>query len=120
MFWDHCTPPPGCIVNPIRSVGEEGKHQAIRYAQILEAAPRRATTVSSWANAWGGHFMLGFPLYLASLRQWFENLWKIRANVERFSASPAFQTAIADTIVCLQRMYADASPIASFSCTEVY
>ena len=32
IYWDHCAPPPGCIIDPIPPVGMEGKRQAIRYA----------------------------------------------------------------------------------------
>jgi glutathione S-transferase len=67
----------------------------------------------------GADFMLSFPLFLANLEGWFETLPKIRAYVERFSALPAFQSAIADTIACLQKMQANPTPIASFRCAEI-
>ena len=40
IYWDHCAPPPGCILEPIPSVGREGKRQALRYARMLEGALR--------------------------------------------------------------------------------
>ena len=118
MYWDHCAPPPGCIIDPIRSVGEEAKRQAIRYARMLESALREDGFIVG-NSLTGADFMLSFPLFLANLEGWFETLPKIRAYVERFSALPAFQTAIADTMVCLQQMMTNPAPMASFRCAEV-
>jgi glutathione S-transferase len=117
IFWDHCAPPPGCIINPIPSVGEEAKRQAIRYAGMLEGALRKDGYIVG-DGLTGADFMLSFPLFLANLGGWFENLPKIRAYVERFSAMPAFQAAIADTMTWLQQMMADSAPRPSFRCAE--
>jgi glutathione S-transferase len=117
IYWDHCAPPPGCILDPIPSVGEEGKRQAIRYARMLEGALRKDGFIVG-DGLTGADFMLSFPLFLANLGGWFETLPNTRAYVERFSARPAFQDAIADTMVCLQQMMTDPAPLASFRCAE--
>jgi glutathione S-transferase len=108
IYWDHCAPPPGCILNPVPTIGEEAKRQAIRYAAYLE----RALGDEGFAvgdNLSGADFMLCFPLFLANLGDWFDNLPKIRAYVGRICQRPAFQAAIADTLDALQKM-ATASP----------
>jgi glutathione S-transferase len=117
IYWDHCAPPPGCIINPIPSVGEEGKRQAIRYAGMLEGALGNKGFIVG-DSLTGADFMLSFPLFLANLGGWFETLPKIRAYVERFSALPAFQAAIADTMTWLQQMMENPAPRPSFRCTE--
>jgi glutathione S-transferase len=117
IYWDHCAPPPGCILNPIPSVGEEGKRQAIRYAGMLEGALRKDGFIVG-DGLTGADFMLCFPLLLANLSGWFETLPKTRAYVQRFSAMPGFQAAIADTMLWLQQMMANPRPPPSFRCAE--
>jgi glutathione S-transferase len=117
IYWDHCAPPPGCIIKPIPSVGEEAQRQAIRYARMLEGALRQDGFMVG-DSLTGADFMLCFPLFIANLVGWFENLPKTRAYVERFSARPHFQSAIADTMAFLQQMMTNPSPIASFRCAE--
>lgn len=97
IYWDHCAPPPACILNPVPHVGEEAKRQAIKYAGMLEGALRHdGFTVGD--SLTGADFMLCFPLFLAELRGWFETRPKISAYVGRIVALPAFQVAIADTM----------------------
>lgn len=117
IFWDHCAPPPGCILDPIPSVGEEARRQAIRYAGMLESALRD--------NGWmvgdeltGADFMLSFPLFLANLYGWFETLPRITAYIGRIGARPAFQRAIADTVARMQKMRREAPEFPSFRSTE--
>jgi len=117
IFWDHCAPPPGCLINPIPSVGEEAKRQAIRYAEMLEKSLGTSGFVVG-DSLTGADFMLCFPLFLASLSGWFANLPKIAAYVERIAERPAFKLAIADTLECLQQM-AETEPLEpSFRCYE--
>jgi len=97
IFWDHCAQPPGCIINPVPSVGEEAKRQAIKYAGMLERALNDGGFVVG-NDLTGADFMLSFPLYLANLSGWFAEMPRITAYVKRFSARPAFQSAIADTL----------------------
>jgi glutathione S-transferase len=66
IYWDHCSPPPGCILNPIPSVGEEGRRQAIRYAGMLEGALRQDGFIVG-NGLTGADFMLSFPLFTAHL-----------------------------------------------------
>ena len=119
IFWDHCAPPPGCIVDTVPRIGEEGKHQAIKYSILLEKALRDDGFVVG-DSLTGADFMLSFPLFLANLSGWFETRPRIRAYVERFSSRPAFQTAIADTFAFLQKMQepAPASAPSSFRVFE--
>ena len=117
IFWDHCAPPPGCILDPVPSVGEEAKRQAVRYAGYLENTLRdRGYVVGE--NLTGADFMLSFPLFLANLSGWFTSLPKITAYVERFSALPGFQAAIADSLVALQRMNETEPAVPSFRVFE--
>jgi glutathione S-transferase len=117
IYWDHCSPPPGCILNPIPSVGEEGRRQAIRYAGMLESALRQDGFIVG-NGLTGADFMLSFPLYMAQMSDWFETLPKIRGYVERFSDRPAFQAAIADTLECLREMHVNRMPRSSYRSTE--
>jgi len=117
IYWDHCARPPGCIIDPIPSVGQEAKRQALRYAGMLEAALRDDGFIVG-DGLTGADFMLSFPLLLANLEGWFKNLPKIRAYVERFAARPAFQEAIADTLVCLRKIASDPAPLPSYRSLE--
>lgn len=117
IFWDHCAPPPGCILDPIPRVGLEGKRQALRYARMLEGALRDDGYVVG-DSLTGADFMLCFPLFLANLYGWFEELPKIRAYVERISGLPAFRTAIADTQTYLRQMRATPPGFPSFRSAE--
>lgn len=117
IYWDHCAPSPGCLINPIPSVGQEGKRQAIRYAGMLESVLRD----DGWVvgdELTGADFMLCFPLFLANLEGWFEGLPKTRAYIERFSARAPFQEAMADTFQTLQLMAATPPALQSFRCNE--
>ncbi|MBB3862173.1 glutathione S-transferase [Novosphingobium hassiacum] len=117
IFWDHCAPPPGCILDPVPSVGEEARRQAIRYAAMLETALRE----DGWMvgdTLTGADFMLCFPLFLANLYGWFETLPRIAAYVGRIAARPAFQRAIADTVVCMTEMRKGTPEYPSFRGTE--
>lgn len=117
MYWDHCAPPPGCILEPIPSVGREAKRQALRYARMFEDALRDdGFVVGDGLTA--ADFMLSFPLFLANLEGWFKDSPKISRYVGRFSARPAFQAAIADTVACLRAMSANPTPLPSFRSTE--
>ena len=117
IFWDHCAPPPGCIIDPIPSIGEEAKRQAIRYAGMLEAALRDDGFVVGH-DLTGADFMLCFPLYLADLYGWFAGLPRIKAYIGRITARPAFQKAIADTMVALGKMRTEPPEFPSFRSTE--
>jgi glutathione S-transferase len=117
IFWDHCAPPPGCILDPIPSVGEEAKRQAIKYAGMLENELGDTGFVVG-DDLTGADFMLCFPLYLANLYDWFAAMPRIRSYVERFSARPAFKAAIADTLTSLQKMRTTKPAFASFRATE--
>ena len=117
IYWDHCAPPPGCILDPIPSVGQEAKRQAVRYAQMLEGALREDGFVVG-DELTGADFMLSFPLFLANLSGWFNAAPKISSYVARFSARPAFQDAIADTIAWFRAMAARSTPLPSFRSTE--
>lgn len=117
IYWDHCAPPPGCIIDPIPSVGMEGKRQAIRYAAMLEAQLRN----DGWLvgeDLTGADFMLSFPLFLANLGDWFADLPKIRAYVDRIQARPAFAAAIQDTVIALKKMASTPPAYPSFRSTE--
>jgi glutathione S-transferase len=118
IFWDHCAPPPGCILNPVPSVGLEGKRQALRYARMLEGALRGDGFIVGDSLS-GADFMLCFPLFLANLYGWFDELPKIKAYVGRFSALPAFRTAITDTLTYLQQMRATPPRFPSFRSAEI-
>jgi glutathione S-transferase len=117
IFWDHCAPPPGCIIDPIPSVGEEARRQAIRYAGMLEAALGN----DGWIvgdHLTGADFMLCFPLFLANLYGWFGNLPRIAAYVGRIAARPAFARAIADTVSRMEDMRRNPPEFPSFRSTE--
>lgn len=118
IYWDHCAPPPGCVINPVRSVGQEAKLQAIRYAGMLEGQLEE----DGWVignGLTGADFMLSFPLFLANLEGWFQDLPKTAAYIARFSARKAFQDAIADTLQTLQAMAANTPAFPSFRSTEL-
>jgi len=112
-YWDHCAPPPGCIIDPIPSVGEEGKRQALRYARMLEDALRE-DGFAVGDGLTGADFMLCFPLFLANASGWFKELPRIKAYVKRFSARPAFQDAIADTLSWMRDAASGGTPRPSF------
>lgn len=118
IFWDHCAPPPGCLINPIPSVGEEAKRQAIRYAGMLEAALRD----DGWIvgdDLTGADFMLSFPLFLANMYGWFETLPRTAAYVGRITERPAFGRAITDTMAYLRDMRGREPEFPSFRSTEI-
>ena len=117
IYWDHCAPPPGCILDPIPSVGQEGKRQAVRYARMLENA-LQPDGFAVGNDLTGADFMLCFPLFLANLSGWFEGLPRIRSYVARFSARPAFKDAIADTMAWFGEMASRSTPLPSFRSTE--
>ncbi len=117
IYWDHCAPPPGCIVDPVPSVGEEAQRQAIRYAGMLESALRD----DGWMvgnDLTGADFMLSFPLFLANLLGWFNTLPRTAAYVGRISERPAFGRAIADTLAYLGEMRKRTPEFPSFRSTE--
>lgn len=117
IFWDHCAPPPGCILDPIPAIGEEARRQAIRYAGMLESALRD----DSWIvgdELSGADFMLCFPLFLANMYGWFETLPRITAYVGRIAARPAFGRAMADTMTYLREMRGRTPEFPSFRSTE--
>ena len=118
IYWDHCALPPGCIVDPIPSVGEEARRQAIRYASMLESALRD----DGWIvgdELTGADFMLSFPLFFANMFGWFEALPRCAAYVGRFSARPAFGRAVADSLSYLGAMRRREPEYPSFRSTEV-
>ena len=118
IYWDHCALPPGCIIDPIPSVGEEARRQAIRYASMLESALRD----DGWIvgdELTGADFMLSFPLFFANMFGWFETLPRCAAYVGRFSARPAFGRAVADTLSYLGAMRHREPEYPSFRSTEV-
>jgi glutathione S-transferase len=117
IYWDHCAPPPGCIIHPIPSVGQEAKRQAMRYVEMLEGQLRDTGWVVG-ENLTGADFMLSFPLFLANLEGWFEELPKTKAYVGRMMDRPAFQNAIADTLTALQQMATTKPTYPSFRSTE--
>ncbi|MFY9328151.1 MAG: glutathione S-transferase family protein [Georgfuchsia sp.] len=114
IYWDHCAPPPGCIIDTVPRIGEEGKRQAIKYSIALENALRDDGFMVG-DSLTGADFMLSFPLFLANMGGWFKTRPRIRAYVGRFSSRPAFQTAIADTLACLQKMQEPVPPSAPSS-----
>ncbi len=117
IYWDHCAPPPGCIIDPIPSVGEEARRQAIRYAGMLEAALRD----DGWMvgdGLTGADFMLSFPLFLANMLGWFESLPRTAAYIGRIAGRPAFASAIADTLAYLGTMRRRVPEFPSFRSTE--
>lgn len=117
MFWDHLSPPPACIIDPIKSVGMEGMRQAIKYSIQLEDALRDGGfMVGDGLTA--ADFMLSFPLFLGDKSKFFESRPKIRAYVQRISSRPAFQVAIADTMTFLKKMAGEAPEFLSFRETE--
>jgi glutathione S-transferase len=116
-YWDHCARPPGCILNPIPSVGQEGKRQALRCARMLENALAKDGFMVG-EELTGADFMLSFPLLLANLEGWFEGLPKIQSYVRGFSARPAFEEAIGDTLACLYRIATDPTPRPSYRSME--
>ncbi len=107
MYWDHSIPAPGCIIDTVPSVGEYGKRYAIRYATMVERALRDDGFMVG-NELTGADFMLSHPLFLANLENWFADLPKIRAYVDRFAARPAFKAAIEDTMLELGK-FADPS-----------
>ena len=118
IYWDHCALPPGCIVDPIPSVGEEARRQAIRYASMLESALRDDAWIVG-DELTGADFMLSFPLFFANMFGWFETLPRCAAYVGRFSARPAFGRAVADTLSYLGAMRHREPEYPSFRSTEV-
>lgn len=117
IYWDHCAPPPGCLPDTVPSVGHEARRQAIRYAGMLEAHLRD----EGWAvgdTLTGADFMLCFPLFLASLENWFDGMPRIQGYIARFSERPAFQAAIADTLTALHNMATTTPEFPSFRSTE--
>ena len=103
-FWDHLTPPPACVLDPIKAVGEEGVKQAIKYSYQAEIA-LRDTGFMVGDDMTGADFMLCFPLFLGNLAKMFETRPKIRAYVGRIAARPAYQAAIADTMEALKTLF---------------
>lgn len=117
IFWDHCAPPPGCIVEPIPSVGLEARRQAIRYAGMLEAALRDDGWIVGDELS-GADFMLCFPLCLANLYGWFETLPRISAYIGRINARPAFAAIMAETMEYLGELRGSEPEFPSFRSTE--
>lgn len=117
IYWDHCAPPPGCLIETVPAVGLEGKRQAVRYARMLEAHLRETGWVVG-DELTGADFMLSFPLFLANLDNWFENMPKIQAYIGRMTMRPAFQAATADTLEALQAMATTTPKLPSFRSTE--
>lgn len=95
-FWDHSVPFPACISEPIDSVGQEGKRQAIKYSLQLELA-LRDTGYAVGDDLTAADFMLSFPIYLANNAGWFKTRPKIQAYLKRITDRPAWKTAISDT-----------------------
>lgn len=119
IFWDPCAQAPGCIIDPIPSVGEEGKRQAIKYAAMLEDALRSEGFMVG-DGLTGADFMLCFPLFLGNLYGWFAEMPRITGYIARFSARPAFQEAIADTMSAMKRMRTGTPEFPSFRSTEAF
>lgn len=103
-YWDHLTPPPACVTDPIKAVGEEGVKQAIKYSYQAEIA-LRDTGYMVGDDLTGADFMLCFPFFLGNLAGMFETRPKIRAYAKRIAARPAFQLAIADTMESLKTLF---------------
>jgi glutathione S-transferase len=118
IYWDHCAPPPGCLINPVPSVGQEAKLQAIRYAGMLESQLREDGWIVG-SDLTGADFMLSFPLFLANLEGWFQDMPKTMAYIARFSERKQFQDAIADTLQTLQAMATTPPAFPSFRSTEL-
>lgn len=103
-YWDHLTPPPACVTDPVKPVGEEGVKQAIKYSYQAEKA-LRDTGYMVGDDLTGADFMLCFPFFLGNLGGMFETRPKIRAYAKRIAARPAFQVAIADTMEALKTLF---------------
>lgn len=103
-FWDHCTPPPACVENPDPAIGQEGMRQAIKYSYQVEEA-LRDTGYMVGDDLTAADFMLCFPLVLGKMAGFFENRPKILAYVDRISARPAYQAALADTNEALKTIF---------------
>ena len=103
-FWDHMTPPPACLIDPIKSVGLEGIKQVVKYSYQAEIA-LRDTGYMVGDDLTGADFMLCFPLYLGNMARFFETRPKIQAYVQRIAERPAFQVAIADTLEALKTLF---------------
>lgn len=96
IYWDHCTPFPAGLLNPVPHIGMEAKAAALNYARMLEDALRWDGYMIG-DDLTGADFMLCFPLYLASLEDWFVDHPKIAAYVARIVGRPKFQSVVADT-----------------------
>jgi glutathione S-transferase len=117
IFRDLGMPPPACLIDPIPSVGKVGKRQALKNAGMLGTALREDGHMVG-NDLTGADFMLWFPLYLAHLRCWFEDVPGIFAYVERIAALPAFQAALAHTHAYMQNMRTSTPEFPSFGSTE--
>lgn len=104
--WDHLAKPPGCIIDPIPSVGEYGKEQAIKYSLQLELALRDTGYVVG-DDLTGADFMLSFPIFMGKKQGFFENRPKILAYLDRLLERPAFQQASKPTDEFRKTMYTD-------------
>jgi len=103
-FWDHLTPPPACVPDPIKEVGEEGVKQAIKYSYQAELA-LRDTGYMVGDDLTGADFMLCFPFFLGNMGGFFKTRPKIQAYVQRIAERPAYQTALADTMEALKTLF---------------
>lgn len=112
-YWDHTSPPPACIIDPVPRIGEEGKRQAIKYAHMLEKALRDDGFMVG-DTLTGADFMLCFPMYHAYLLKWLDTLPKTRAYVERLAARPAFQASVDDFNPYIEKLFGSPPSFSSF------
>jgi glutathione S-transferase len=119
MYWDHGIGAPGCIndIDKVPSVGEYGKRYAIRYAIMVERALRDDGFMVG-DDLTGADFMLCHPLFLANLENWFADLPRIKAYVDRFAARPAFKAALEDTMLALEKFTDPSQTFESFRSFE--
>lgn len=103
-FWDHAVPPPACLIDPIESVGLEGKKQAIKYSLQLELA-LRDTGYAVGDDLTGADFMLCFPVLFGDYAGFFEKRPKIRAYLKRLLARPAFARAVDASMENLKTLF---------------